>query len=91
MICKASDCNKEVPKGSHNRVFCCSECRRVAQAEAAKKKHKKKKVKRKKKEFCKCGVKISMYNNSNSCFACQSNETNQRVVETARKINSLLQ
>lgn len=87
MICKNTECGREYQKQTHNQIYCSSECCRIATNKRIKEKYHENKARLSGKDrHCSCGIKLSRYNKSNKCSACET----KNVLETKNEIKRYL-
>jgi hypothetical protein len=73
MICNNKECSKEFEAKTHNQKYCSDECCRVATNRRIMEKYYEKKAIRNGafRACSKCKTKLSRYNQSNMCAACE--------------------
>lgn len=73
MICNHKECGKEFDSKTHNQKYCSDECCRVAtNRRIMEKYYEKKAIRNGAFRACKkCSAKLSRYNQSNLCAACE--------------------
>ena len=75
MICSNKECAKEFEAKTHNQKYCSDNCCRVAtNMRIMEKYYEKKAIRNGAKRVCKCGSKLSRYNQSNVCAICEKNK-----------------
>jgi hypothetical protein len=76
MICAYEECNKKFESKTHNQKYCSDECCRTATNLKIKEKYYKNKDRlRGKIRYCiskECNIKLSRYNESDTCTNCES-------------------
>lgn len=87
MTCSNTECGKEFNAHTHNQIYCSAECCRIATNKRIKEKYHENKARLSGKDrHCACGVKLSRYNKSVQCSACEA----RVLLETKNEIKRYL-
>lgn len=87
MICSNTTCAKEFEKATHNQKYCSDECCRIAtNRRIMEKYYEKKAIRNGALRVCKCGNRLSRYNQGNLCSICEKN----KVVKNKAKLLGIL-
>ena len=91
MICNNKECSKEFDSKTHNQKYCCDECCRVAtNRRIMEKYYEKKAIKNGAFRGCsKCESKLSRYNKSNICAACEKSGSSKSKNNILGRINEI--
>lgn len=89
--CARAECGNVGLKATHNQKYCSNECCRIeTNRKIMKKYHERAAIKRGKTRLCvKCDTKLSRYNTSNICGACETTKRKSDVDEAARLVASV--
>lgn len=87
MICFNSSCAKEFKPKTHNQKYCSDECCRVSTNKRIMEKYYEKKAIRNGLERrCRCGNKLSRYNQGTVCASCSENNR----IETRKRLKRII-
>lgn len=89
MICAREDCAKEFTAKTHNQKYCSDECCRIATNKRIMEKYyERKAIKSGSARFCSgCKSKLSRYNYSSKCYACEAKEKSEKKRRLLEMIN----
>ena len=87
MICGNKECNKDFESKTHNQKYCSDECCRAATNKRIMEKYyEKKAIRNGASRVCKCGIKLSRYNQNALCSSCEKNMS----IKTRNKLLGML-
>lgn len=82
MICANQSCKKEFVPGTHNQIYCSSECCKIVTNENIKRKYHERKARLNGSErYCSCGTRLSRYNKYDLCSACEARDLRKHDLE----------
>lgn len=83
-VCARESCNNISIKTTHNQKFCSNECCRIeTNRKIMEKYHERAAIKRGKLRRCKCGSRLSRYNENDTCGACDTLKRNENLGEAS--------
>lgn len=90
MICANSDCKKDFEPKTHNQKYCCDECCRLATNKRIMEKYyEKKAIRSGAVRKCKCGAKLSRYNEGTKCAKCEKSNREKARKSIKRMLNDI--
>lgn len=91
MICSNKECAKDFDAKTHNQKYCCDECCRVAtNRRIMEKYYEKKAIKNGAFRGCKkCNSRLSRYNKSDVCAACEKSGSSMSKKNILGRINEV--
>jgi len=90
MICANKECAKEFEAKTHNQKYCSDECCRIAtNRRIMEKYYERKAIRNGALRVCKCGNRLSRYNNGNLCSSCEKNSNIDTKSKAQRIIDAI--